>query len=218
MLFMNNFDLRFMVPRIVLVLFCVLVVPFLGNESSVAQVSQKPKGSLPGQVMDIPLWKVLPTKHFAILGEGVVKRRRWAIFAFMNDHAGSARYPCIENVTLRYEHRSISITTSEPSCGALAPPSPTPVTTEYVFTKVAGMVVGMTLAPSVARLKMHFSSGSDLDVPTKLLNAGQAKKARIRSFRYLAMGVQRKACLESFEGVSKNDVALFQTSPQECVL
>lgn len=197
---------------------CVMAVLFAVCEPSSARVSQKQRASLPHWVMNIPLWKVLPTKQFAILGEGVVKSRRWAIFVFANDRQGANQHPCIENVTLRYEQRSIAITDGAPSCGPLAPPRPVPVTTEYVFTNVGGMVVGMTLDPSVARVRMSLSTGPDLNVPTKLLNPRQAKKAKVRPFRYVAMGIGRRACLEAFEGIAQNGNALFQTSPQECVL
>jgi hypothetical protein len=202
----------------VMALSCTITALFLVCESSLARATQKPGASVPGWVMNIPLWKVLPTKQFAILGEGVVKSRRWAIFAFANDRSKANTHPCIENVTLRYEHRSVSISNGAPSCGALAPPNPVPVTTEYAFTNVGGVVVGMTLDPSVARVRMDFSAGPDLDVPTKLLNSRQAKKARLKPFQYVAMGVGRKACLEAFEGIAESGDTLFQTALQECVL
>lgn len=183
-----------------------------------APASQYSSASLPNSVMHFPMWSVLPAKRFAILGEGVIKRRRWAIFAFANGRPGASQHPCIEDVTLRYVGGLISINHGEPSCGALAPPNPIPVATEYAFTNVGGVVVGMTLDPSIARVKMDFSTGPDLDVSTKLLSSHQAKKSRLRAFRYVALGLSRKACLEAFQGVSGSGNTIFQTSPQECVL
>jgi hypothetical protein len=173
---------------------------------------------LPPWVMNIPLANVLPTNQFATLDEGVLNRRRWAIFTFANDRPGAHGRPCIESVTLRYEHGVVSTNTGAPSCGALAPPRAVPVATEIIFTNVAGLIVGMTLDPTVARVEMNFSSGADLDVPTRLLSARQAKKAKVRTFRYVALGIGRKACLEAFEGIAGSGKTLFQTSPQECVL
>lgn len=197
---------------------CVMVVLLAACDSRAARASQTASLSLPSWTMNVPLWKALPTKHFAILGEGVVNNRRWAIFAFASNRSRADQLPCIEHVTLRYEHRSVAISHGAPSCGVLAPPRPTPVTTEYAFTNVGGLVVGMTLDPSVARVKMDVSAGPSLGVSTKLLKSHQAKKAKVRPFRYVALGVDRKACLEALEGIAEDGESLFQTSPQECIL
>lgn len=185
-----------------------------------ASAATKHSGSaLPGWVMDIPLSKVLPTQHFAVLGEGVVHGRRWGVYAFANGgQSGAKQRPCIENVTLRYMHGTVAITNGEPSCGKLAPPSAVPVTTEYVFTNVSGIVVGMTLNPTVAAIKLELSKGPRVKVGTRLLNKKQAEKARVTPFRYVAMGLERKACLESIQGLSASGDTLFQTSPLDCVI
>lgn len=186
--------------------------------SGTVEASKASKRGLPGWVMEIPLWKVLPTKHFAVLGEGVVHGRRWAVFAFANERPGARRRPCIGTVTLRYDHGQVSITNGAPSCGLLAPEKPVPVMTEYTFTKVEGMVIGLTLAPSVVRVKMTLSRGPDLSLNTKLLSAQQAEKAKVRQFRYVVRGFTRKACLKSLRGVSETGSTLFQTTPQGCVI
>lgn len=196
---------------------CVMAVLLAACDSHVARANQGARSSLPGWVMNVPLSKVLPTKHFATLGEGVVRDRRWAILAFANDRPGADKRPCIKNVILRYERGLIVINHGAPSCGPLTPPKSVPVTTEYLFTNVSGGVVGMTLGLSIAHVRLHFSTGADLDVSTKLLNRRQAKKAKVRPFRYVALGLHRKACLEAFEGISKGGSTLFQTSPQECM-
>ena len=168
--------------------------------------------------MSVPLWSVLPTKQFAILGEGVVKNRRWGIYVFKNDRRGASRRPCIENVTLRYEHHSISPAHGEPSCGVLAPPSEVPVTTEYVFSNVGGIVVGMTLGLAVAHVSMQLSMGPALERFDQVDQLKTGKKGQGRRFRYIAVGIGRKACLEASEGMARNGDTLFQAPPQECVL
>jgi hypothetical protein len=178
----------------------------------------KAEEGLPGWVMNIPLSKRLPTDDFAVLGEGVIRKRRWAIFTFANDRPRAKERPCIEHVNLRYEHGVISITNGAPSCGGLAPFNPVPVTTEYVFTKVAGAVVGMTVDPSVARLRMVFSNGQSLHRATQLLSVHQAAKAKVKRFRFVAMGISQKTCLESLQGFSNSGDVLFQTPSEECLV
>lgn len=196
---------------------CLLFVGLIAkSEFAVAHESSGAGESLPGLAMHVPLWKVLPTKHFATLGEGVVNGRRWAVFTFARDDPGAGQRPCIESVTLRYQHGLIAITTGAPSCGSLAPPRSVPVMTEYAFTNVGGLAIGMTVDPSVARIEFDFSTGPDVGVATKLLNPGQAKKAHVRQFRYVAVGLSRKACLEAFAGIGANGSTLFQASPREC--
>lgn len=205
--------------RTVLAWSCMLFALFLAFETRATVASQQsPKSSMPSWVMDIPLWKVLPTKQFAILGEGVLRGKRWGVFAYAGNGPRSDRYPCIRSVTLGYERGLILINDGGPSCGGLAPPRSVPVTTEHVFTNSVGVVVGMTLNEAVASVKLNFSAGADLDVLTKRLNSHQASKAKVRPFRYVAIGVGRKACLEAFSGMAKSGDLLFQTPTQECVL
>jgi hypothetical protein len=173
--------------------------------------------SLPGWVLDFPLWKVLPSSHFARLGEGVVNRRRWAIYTFAKGRSASKGRPCIEEVGLRYEAGVLKLTKSEASCGGLAPPQATPVTTENVLSNVPGVIVGMTLANSVKRVTLDFSNRSSLDTAARSLTSSQAAKARVRQFRYVAVGLVRKACLEDTKGFSSSGVQLFETTPLECV-
>jgi len=175
-------------------------------------------GALPGWVMDIPLSKVLPTQYFAVLGEGVVHGRRWGVYTFANGRPGAKQRPCIENVTLRYVHGTVATTNGAPSCGKLAPPNAVPVTTEYVFTNVAGLVIGMTLDPTVAAVRLGLSKGPVVKMATRRLSKHQAEKARVMPFRYMAMGFGRRACLESIQGLSASGDTLFETAPLSCVI
>jgi hypothetical protein len=201
-----------------LLLSCVLLVLLVASQSDgLAVGGQEARTSQRGREMQIPLWKVLPTKHFAVLGEGVVRGRRWAIYAFARGGPESKERPCIEDVNLRYEHGVASINSGEPSCGALAPPNPVPVTTEYVFTNVSGMVVGMTAASSVRQVELRLSDGRQLKLATKLLSAKQATKAKVGQFRFIAVGLEKRGCLESTRGLSSSGEALFETAPAHCV-
>lgn len=195
-----------------------LVAVYIVCQSDESFAAEKEKGTLPAWVMNIRLSNVLPTEHFATLSEGVVNRRRWAVFTFANGRSGGKQIPCIESVVLRYQRRSVSLSYSAPNCGALAPPRLSPVITEYVFTNVAGVVVGMTLDPAVTHVRMEFSAGPDVKAQTRLLNSRQATKARVKPFRYVALGFDRRACLEAVEGVAESGSVLFQTAPLECVL
>ena len=202
---------------IVLALSCMLVA-CLAFESRGARASHQSRQSLPNWVMDIPLWKVLPTKHFATLGKGVLGRKRWAVFAYVGTGSNADEMPCIRAVTLGYKRGFIAINDGGPSCGGLAPPRSVPVTTEHVFTNTVGVVVGMTLSEAVSSVSLDFSAGADVQVLTKRLNPRQASNAKVRPFRYVAIGARRKACLEAFSGTAKSGALLFQTPSQECVL
>lgn len=165
---------------------------------------------------NLPLWRALPTRSFAILGEGKLKERSWGVYAFLKKRQGHSR-PCIENVVGRSIGRSISIQTGSPSCGLLAPERPSPVTSETVLSNVGGVIVGMTVAPEVRRIELHFQGTGSRQIATHIMSAAQAKKAHLRRFRYIAAGFPKAECLLQTIGFDATGATLFEGPMAECV-
>jgi hypothetical protein len=194
-----------------------LAVSIVGGAISQASATDGNAGSQAAKGAGPRPWKALPVTQFATLDEGVVRGRFWGIYAFSRQGAGGSKRPCIEEVTLQSRHGVPAFSTAEPSCGGLTPPQKHPVTVEYIFSNVQGSVLGMTVASSVRTVELQRSDGRTLKLPTELLSTKQAKKAKVRQFRFIAIGLARKGCLESVRGLSEAGEILFETAPAHCL-
>lgn len=161
-------------------------------------------GSEPGWVRHFPLWKVVPSKRFATLGEGVEQRTRWGVFVYRPPGEGGGQRPCVEAVNLSF-HGTL---THGADCGPLSPPAgwPTYALTGMSFQygehgrRVGSTVLGMTLARNVRRVTMVFAPGPPVGSVTRELSTAQAAKARVHVFRYVVLSLPREACLRSVSG------------------
>ena len=165
------------------------------------------------------LWRVLPTKAFAVLGEGQVADLRWGIYAFRGRGSQGGARPCIGEVDL-WRDGGFSQATE---CGYAAPPPnwPTFTLTSTSVKRsgsppIEGSVIGMTFATSVRRARIDLGPGPSVIRRTRLLSAKQAEKAHIEPFRYLAFDIGRTVCLEGVTGYDSSDVAVLDTTRYKC--
>jgi hypothetical protein len=201
---------------------CALVAGMGGGEAIAAVHGlpdlAKPRGVLTRSASNrAPLWRALPTRSFAVLGEGIVNQRRWGVYAFLKSQQGRDR-PCIENVVERRVGRSISMATGSPACGLLAPERSAPVTSESALSNVGGLILGMTVAPEVKQLELHFDGGlRSRTLKTRLLSRAQSRKSHLRQFRYIALGFEKPDCLLRSVGLGATGSILFESPEADCV-
>lgn len=168
---------------------------------------------------DFPLWKDVPTHRFAVLAERKAPGARWGLYVYRGAAAERWRErPCLKlsRITPAGLYGSVG------GCAQLAPVkgigqaplisslgSPSPP-----GSKGRGMTFfGMTVAESIRRVHLHFSSGVSLVRRTSLLNTQQASKARVEQFRFIALRVDRIDCIEAVQGMdAEGNVALDATS------
>lgn len=203
-------------------IFCVLCSGALGGRFSAAADWPAKTGdgrtALTGSAPQTPrLWRALPTRNFATLGEGTVHGRYWGVYAFLKINQGHNK-PCIENVVERTIGRSISIQTGSPSCGLLAPARSTPVVSETALSNVGGVILGMTVAPEVRQLELQLKGQGTKAFEPRLLSHAQAKKAHLRQFRYIAVGLPKAKCLLQSTGLGATGSTLFESAKVECSL
>jgi len=165
---------------------------------------------------EVPLWRALPTRQFATLGEGRVNGRRWGVYTFQKKGQGRDR-PCVEDVLERSTRRSTSLQTGSPSCGLLAPERPIPVISETVLSNVGGVIVGMTLSPEVRHVDLDVQGSGRQHLVTRSLSSSQARKAHVRQFRYVAVAFSKGECLLQTVGTSAMGETLFETPMGECI-
>ena len=170
-------------------------------------------------VRSYPLWSVLPTRSFAILGEGSIRQTRWGVYVFRQAGKGSDAPACIEEVDLTF----FGLFSTDIECGVPAPPNDwPPFTLTSASTKrpdspvVGETVMSMMLGLNVLRVTLNVNPGISVKRSTRLLSAKQAAKAHVEPFRYLALGLARDVCLDGVEGFDADDHRVLSTPLAGC--
>ena len=171
-----------------------------------------------------PLWKDVPGRSFAKLGEGRLKSgTRWGVYA---SRVGSRRTrreePCISAARITVGGRY----TDAHGCGPLAPQ---PGSDPPVYVTITGSgqnelngpvvgesVLGMTFKYQVRSVLLRFSNATEMAHRTRLFNAKQMVKTGLAKFRYIAIGLQRDVCVQEVVGYSATGGQLFSRQTDLC--
>lgn len=157
--------------------------------------------------------------HFARLGSGQRGAVKWTMFTFRGADAHGGASPCIEEVDQIYRGF-----TSGTDCGPFAPPADEPARTEFSTSLPAGKrgvevpitIIGMLFDQKVRSVRLAMNDGSTVVRHTRLLTPDQARKARVRQFRYIAFDLGRRACVESVEAFDSHDREVLSTPREPC--
>lgn len=163
---------------------------------------------------DFPLWKDVPGRTFAKLGEGVLPHgNRWAAYVSRCDERKrGGEDPCL-TVARITAHGGYNVTHA---FGPLAPvqsDAPPVIATwlERGFEGEPGETMfAMSFKPSVASVKITASTGETLRRRTHLLNMKQRRKVHLPAMRYVAVGLQRAFCITEVDGYSSNGDVAFE--------
>ncbi len=164
------------------------------------------------------LQRLVPTQHFAVLGEGRARRTKWGIYTYRGPGKSGAERPCIEEVTLNV----FGVSSSATECGALSPADklPTFVLLGTSITKhgrtVGESVLGATFESNVAKVELKVRPGAPVVRKTTMLSAYKARKARVAPFNYLATGFGRDLCIEQFKGFGAEGAEVYASPSSRC--
>lgn len=205
-------------PRVFVALATVFViaVALLASSTIKARATNETSGQLSSSAQSFPLWSQLPTKSFAVLGEGVIRSRRWGVYLFRGFGPKGGQRPCVEIVTLRQLPRGLSVGSGGPECGAIAPPAAAPIAGQSTFGTVDASVVAVVAGTPVSILRIDLDPGSPRAFATRLLNARQARKAHVRQVRYLAVALGTAGCIEEIQGLGDSGESIFRTPNRGC--
>jgi hypothetical protein len=203
--------------RQLLIFSLTLTTAVVAFSAAVASSSAKqPEHRVPQSVKEYPLWKVVPVKAFAVLGEGYISNVRWGIYAYRD---GPRTKPCIVEANLAFN----GLYSSTDQCGGLAPPSREPISTITTSSsewpngrRVEYSVIGFAVGAEVNELSLDLRPGRMLRRRTRLLSQQQAHKARLQQFRYLTVSLARKVCVNQVSGFSDSGAEVISTAPSEC--
>jgi hypothetical protein len=184
-----------------------------------ASFSAEAAGAPPPGFASLPLWRAVPTKHFAILGEGRTADLRWGIYAYRGKGREAGRHPCIFEVDVSVDG---PFSTGQ-ECGPVSPPFDWPIFTSTTSTnrdaqghEHNAFIIGMTLGLEVSKVVLDLGPGPNQTRVPRRLSDAQAKKARLRPFSYLALGIARDRkvnCLEGVTGFDAAGVEIIDTRP-----
>jgi hypothetical protein len=176
-----------------------------------------------GPYDSFPLWKDVPGKSFATLGDGKLPNgTRWAAYVSRFGPGRKARRnPCVTVASITRK----GIYGKAGGCGPLAPTTREPplyvsVSSSY-RTKQGGPAFGETVmalsfANSVTRVELLTYSGEQLSLPTKPLSDRQRQKTQLPASRYVAMGLQRDVCVATVIGYDATGGVLFESDTDLC--
>ncbi len=160
------------------------------------------------------LWRAVPVKDFAVLGEGTVRTVHWGIYAYRATSTGARSRPCIQEVLATFE----GALSSGSSCGQLAPPSdwPNHTLSQVTINRKGVSIFGGTFATDLTKATVYLGPGPSVTRLTKLLSPAQARKAHLSQFRYLTFAIARSACIEGFSGFDKTGEKILDTIRFKC--
>jgi hypothetical protein len=182
-----------------------------------------------GRTSSFPLWKAVPTESFAVLGKGTVRQSEWGAYVFRQQGgtAGEIK-PCIVVASFYYgwpaQDGGGFFQPGNPECGPLAPPAKQAVmdTSGMTIQRTPGgptlgsTVMAMTVSLDVREVKLQLHPGPSLVLSTKLLSKAQAKKARVRPFRYVALSLARNVCVSGVTGLNAMGNQVLDSELRSC--
>jgi hypothetical protein len=209
------------------VLWCMLPTLMMGITTLVPQTfaSGRPLESVHRLAYGhFPLWKDVPVRHFAVLGQGMVRGTRWAVFAFRGavDKNASAK-PCLAVAKISakglYGHTA--------GCGPLAPSRGLSSPPMYGLLGGTGAIypsgrtvgeafIGMTVAMEVVKVRLELEPGPDITRQTDYLTRSQGKRTHLQRFRYLVLGLPRDVCIRNVTGFNALGNVILNADTDEC--
>lgn len=186
--------------------------PVRGVEGGSAAAAAEP--GVPTWVKQARLWRAVPTKKFAVLGEGAVRGLGWGAYVYRWQTPSGRPLVCIEEVNFSKS----GLVSSGSECGDLAPPSRYPVFTLAATSSngKGASVFALAVGADVTKVKLEFGPGPSQTRATELLSEAQAAKANVPPLRYVAFGLGRFVCLRALSGFDGAGAKVLSTPRVKC--
>lgn len=170
---------------------------------------------------DFPLWKDVPGRAFAKLGEGKLRHgTRWAAFA---SRVGQGRRgkekPCISvaSITDYGEYGAAH------GCGAPAPAGNDSPPVMALMTRSRDLpgrsegetIASMSFKPLITSIKL-VTTKETIHRRTRVLNRYQQRKTHLPRVRYVALALEKDVCIVSISGYDADRDVAFEAPTGEC--
>ena len=171
---------------------------------------------------DFPLWKDVPGRTFAKLGEGKLPNgTRWAGYA---SRVGSGKRgrenPCVTVSSIT----AFGAYSPAHECGPLAPVREgwPPVTAMFTISdsdrgqEAGETFMAMSFKTSIVSILITLEKGETIRRRTHLLNRYQRRKTHLPPLRYVALGLERAICIANLVGYNAAGEVAFEAPFKEC--
>jgi hypothetical protein len=164
------------------------------------------KPVVPAWVKQFPLGMDIPVKKYLPLEEGVVRERRWEVFAFRAKGANSSSHMCLDIGSLYFGSGSGGQFQSGYTCG-LVTEAGNPVLNESGFSikksfktpTVSSTVIAGAVSSDVASVRFRLKPGPNRREQIHLVGSKEAQRADLASFGFVTIDPAHKACVRSVE-------------------
>jgi hypothetical protein len=171
------------------------------------------------KVDTLPLWRALPKtvrNESLKLGREVNGNSIWEGFAYRVHPADGSERVCVEIVSARLRHRSLSVQTSSPECGPVGPGIESPVIAEAGLANPGRTVVVAVTGTKAVKAKLVVEGRPDQAGKFHTAGASRAKKARLEPFRYAALVARPNVCVDQVIGDGSGGSTEFETPKGRC--
>lgn len=172
---------------------------------------------------EFPLWSGVPGRTFAILKEGKLPNgTRWGVYASrVGDGVPGFEHPCLTVAKISrvgaYGHVY--------ECGRPTPQDGEPPVYPHINATfqedakgpVRGeAVMAFSVEVDVTRVRATASTGATMSWPTRQISSRQRAKARLPSFRYVAVALSKDVCVASLAGYKSDGKLAFERPTEAC--
>lgn len=201
-----------------------LVATTATQGSSVSQAADRGDGgaNAPNWVKRFPLGMSIPVSKSAKLGEGYVRKRRWAVFAYRPRGASDAEHVCVDIASIYYGSGQGGSFEDGSACGSSAAGS-APVIEESGFSikksrhqPEVSTIVAIAVPAGVSHVHLDLASGSFQSRKVRAVAATTAHKANLTPFGIVVFDLARRECVISVEGLNENSETVTKSTVARC--
>lgn len=200
-----------------LIVMMLVVVRGGSSAMGIATSPGRPEGlEARGAGSGFPLWGLLPTSNFAVLGRGSLHGKQWGVFVFRDPGAPAGRRICVQEVEAKPYGGVFSVSTSNPLCGAVNSANQRPLISEGSEGS-GGTVLAVLDDLDVDKLKLDTIPTKTSALKMSISTKAQANKAQVPRFSYSVSILAESNCLASLSGFDAEGNRVFLERRSRCV-
>jgi len=195
----------------------------LGVGPVAAATARHSSQSIPRWAKQFPLSMDVPVEKFLRLEEGVVRQRRWELFAFRPSGATSRDSICLEVGSLYYGSGHGGQFQSGYACGNIARPE-RPIVFESGFSIkkslrapiTSSAVITTVVSDEVEAVRFRLKPGPNRRENVQQIGLREARRINLDPFGYVAVDAAHKTCLTGLDVFARGGLLPKSSPDQHC--
>jgi hypothetical protein len=165
----------------------------------------------------------VPVKKYIPLEEGIVRQRRWKIFAFRPRGAKASNHICLDIGSLYFGSGRGGQFQSGYACGvvtemgnAVLNESGFSIKKSFNTPMVSSTVIAGAVSSDAASMRLRLKPGPNRLEQVHLVGPNEAHEANLAPFGFVALDPAQKACVLSLEEFDQDGNVLTNSSANDC--